>query len=56
MLLLGQGHSVRDVMRLLQVSRRTVDLWRKRFRDGGIAALWHDSPGRGRTAKERKAD
>lgn len=47
-LMLGQGHSARDVMRALSVSRRTVDLWRARYRDGGFEALLTDRPGRGR--------
>src|SRR6476660_7692088 len=31
-----------------RVNRKTVRLWRERFRDGGIQALWEIAPGRGR--------
>jgi hypothetical protein len=47
-LLLATGHSARDAARLLDVSRRTVDLWRARFTDGGFEALLRDKAGRGR--------
>ena len=47
-LLLATGHSARNVARLLDVSRRTVDLWRARFADGGFEALVRDKAGRGR--------
>jgi transposase len=30
------------------VNRKTVRLWRERFRDGGVQALWEIAPGRGR--------
>src|SRR5260370_16049532 len=30
------------------VNRKTVRLWRERFRDGGPQALWEIAPGRGR--------
>lgn len=32
------------------VNRKTVRLWRERFRSGGIQALWEIAPGRGRKA------
>ena len=32
----------------LQVSRPTVNLWRKRVRDLGIGQVWEIAPGRGR--------
>jgi Homeodomain-like domain len=47
-LLLDDGMSNRAVARALGVSRHTVDLWRKRFEDGGCRALVSDKPGRGR--------
>ncbi len=47
-LLLAAGHSAREVVRMLSVSRRTVDLWRERFENGGFVALLTDKPGRGR--------
>lgn len=47
-LLLADGMSSRAAARALGVSRHTVDLWRKRFEDGGCQALVSDKPGRGR--------
>jgi Homeodomain-like domain-containing protein len=47
-LLLADGLSNRAAARALGVSRHTVDLWRKRFEDGGCPALVSDKPGRGR--------
>jgi transposase len=32
----------------LKVNRHTVDLWRKRVKEQGVAALWEVAPGRGR--------
>ena len=32
------------------VNRKTVRLWRERFRIGGVQALWEIAPGRGRKA------
>lgn len=48
LLLLGEGHSAREVARMLGVSRHTVNLWRQRFSAGGCDAIAHDKPGRGR--------
>lgn len=47
-LLLADGLSSRAAARALGVSRHTVDLWRKRFADGGCQSLVSDRPGRGR--------
>lgn len=47
-LLLADGMSSRAAARALGVSRHTVDLWRKRFEDGGCHALVSDKLGRGR--------
>src|SRR5262249_23903689 len=30
------------------VNRKTVRLWRERYRDGGLQSLWEIAPGRGR--------
>src|ERR1700688_1777210 len=35
----------------LSVSRNTVILWRKRFREEGLDGLWDIAPGRGRKAQ-----
>jgi transposase len=55
-LLLAEGYSARAVAHSLQVSRNTVDLWRKRFLEGGSAALLRDKPGRGRKRKSHDAN
>jgi DNA-binding NarL/FixJ family response regulator len=47
-LLLSDGLTAREVARRLEVSRHTVDLWRKRYLDEGIETLTRDRPGRGR--------
>jgi transposase len=47
-LLCDEGVSDREVSRRLGTHRHTVAVWRKRFEEGGIAALAHDRPGRGR--------
>ena len=47
-LLLASGASGREVAQELSVSRHTVDLWRTRYRAGGVEALARDKPGRGR--------
>lgn len=47
-LLLAEGRSSREVAALVGVSRPTVALWKRRFSDGGVEALTHDRPGRGR--------
>jgi transposase len=49
-LLLAEGLSSREVARRLDVSRHTVDLWRRRFLEEGRDALGRDKPGRGRRA------
>jgi transposase len=47
-LLLADGLSTREVARAVGVSRPTVMLWQRRFREGGCQALTRDRPGRGR--------
>ena len=47
-LLAAQGVPPGQIARRLGTTRPTVDLWRKRFRAGGLAAIQHDAPGRGR--------
>jgi transposase len=49
-LLLADGLSARETARKLGISAHTVGLWRRRFLQGGIAALQRDAPGRGRKA------
>ena len=38
-----------------QISRPTVNLWRKRVRDGGIGQVWEIAPGRGRKPRHDQA-
>jgi transposase len=47
-LLAADGASNRAIARTLNVSLRTVALWRRRYRLGGPESLWRDAPGRGR--------
>ena len=47
-LLALDGASIRATALQLHVSSHTVSVWRKRFREGGLDALTHDAPGRGR--------
>jgi transposase len=47
-LLVASGRSDRQVARELDVSVRTVCLWRRRYEDGGLDAMARDKPGRGR--------
>ena len=44
----AEGRANRRIAEELQTSRPTVILWRKRFAQGGPAALTEDAPGRGR--------
>lgn len=53
-LMLGAGHSAREVARTLGVSRNTVDLWKHRFMEGGCEQLMRERPGRGRKSKLQK--
>jgi hypothetical protein len=48
---LASGKTQRQVARVLGISRTTVDLWRRRFLDGGCQALCRDKAGRGRKRK-----
>jgi len=47
-LLAAQGKANRRIARELNTSRPSVILWRRRFHEGGTAALTEDAPGRGR--------
>ncbi len=42
------GQANAEIARELHTTRPTVLLWRQRFATGGVAALQHDAPGRGR--------
>lgn len=42
------GHSEARIAAEMQVNRKTVRLWRERFRAQGLASLWQIAPGRGR--------
>src|SRR5438128_1812495 len=46
----AEGHSDHAVARDLKVNRKTVRLWRDRFMQKGLMALWDVAPGRGRKA------
>ena len=43
----GAGQQNKTLAADLQVSRPTVNLWRKRVRDLGIGQVWEIAPGRG---------
>jgi transposase len=47
-LMASMGMANRRIAQDLNTSRPTVILWRRRFREGGPAALAEDAPGRGR--------
>jgi transposase len=49
-LLAAEGRANRRIAQELETSRPSVLLWRKRFEEGGTAALTEDAPGRGRKA------
>src|SRR5215510_14094939 len=42
------GEQNQEIAARLEVSRPTVNLWRKRVRDSGIGEVWEIAPGRGR--------
>ena len=54
-LLLASGLSKSDTAARLNVTRRTVAMWERRFLEGGPAALLHDRPGRGRPKGRSKS-
>ena len=54
-LLLASGLSKSDTAVRLNVSRRTVAMWERRFLEGGPNALLHDRPGRGRPKGRSKS-
>ena len=54
-LLLATGLSKSETATRLNVSRRTVALWARRFLEGGPNALLHDRPGRGRPKGRSKS-
>ena len=47
-LAVAAGKTEREIATENSVNRKTVRLWRERFRGGGIQALWEIAPGRGR--------
>jgi transposase len=47
-LLAARGWQNKDIATEVKLDRRQVALWRRRFIDGGIKALLHDAPRRGR--------
>jgi transposase len=47
-LAVAAGKTEVDIAAENSVNRKTVRLWRERFRDGGLQALWEIAPGRGR--------
>ena len=49
------GQAQLTIAQALAVSRPTVALWRQRFAAGGVAALRHDAPGRGRPRRLSQA-
>lgn len=44
----AEGHSESAIAQQLGTHRRTVNLWRTRFSQGGLESLWEIAPGRGR--------
>jgi len=44
----AEGHSESAIAEQLGTHRRTVNLWRTRFTEGGLESLWEIAPGRGR--------
>jgi transposase len=44
----AEGQTDSAVARNLEVNRKTVILWRRRFVEEGIDSLWEGAPGRGR--------
>jgi transposase len=48
MLAEAEGQSDSAIAQQLEVNRKTVTLWRARFRQEGLDSLWEVTPGRGR--------
>src|SRR3954454_18570502 len=46
----ARGESEGSIAFELEINRKTVHLWRERFLQGGLRALWEIAPGRGRKA------
>lgn len=46
----GRGESEAAIASQLEVNRKTVRLWKKRFAQEGLTSLWEIAPGRGRKA------
>src|SRR5271165_7475957 len=44
----GKGQSDSAIAAQLQINRKTVILWRRRFAEQGLESLWEIAPGRGR--------
>ena len=49
-LAVARGESEVSIASELEINRKTVRLWRERFLQGGLRALWEIAPGRGRKA------
>lgn len=47
-LAVAAGKTETEIAAGTKVNRKTVRLWRERFRSGGLPALWEIAPGRGR--------
>src|SRR5580658_4082291 len=46
----GRGESQEPIALALEITRKTVRLWRERFAEEGLKSLWEIAPGRGRKA------
>src|SRR5271166_5003626 len=44
----AEGQSDTAIAAQLQINRKTVILWRRRFAEAGLESLWEIAPGRGR--------
>ena len=44
----AEGHSDNSIAGRLEINRKTVALWRARFKQAGPESLWEVAPGRGR--------
>ena len=53
-LLAAAGWSNSHIARQIHISRRTVALWKTRYRAGGVPAVMADAPGRGRKPGRNK--
>jgi transposase len=53
LLLRSQGQAAREVARRTEISRHTVDLWRRRFLASGCHGILRDAPGGGGREQRR---